>query len=140
VGLSLSRAEGISAAVESTGAEIGWSPAEDGYIASVCKEKEIQEWRNELRSVVPGRTRREILKRLRDLGILMQKRQIVKSEGDDLGTRMRVYVWNWAGELCDGAGKDGAEARTPVREYQRGAEEVAACEASLGEPEFSVIG
>ena len=63
------RAEGISAPAESTGAGMSWSRAEDGYIVSVCKEKEIQEWRNELRSVLPGRTRREILKRLRELGI-----------------------------------------------------------------------
>jgi hypothetical protein len=39
-------------------------------MVGVCKEKEMRNWRNELRAVLPGRTRREILKKLWYLGIM----------------------------------------------------------------------
>jgi hypothetical protein len=57
-----------------------WTREEDGYIVSVCKEKDIQEWRKELRDALPGRTRREILKRLWYLGIMMKE-----GEDDEFG-------------------------------------------------------
>jgi hypothetical protein len=89
----------------------------------VCKEKEMRDWRNELRAALPGRTWEEIRKRLRYLGLILQKRRIVKSEGDEVGLRLRVYVSRYA-HLPEGSEDevDMAEAIAHLEAYQRAAE------------------
>jgi hypothetical protein len=105
-----------------------WTREEDGYIIGICKEKEMQDWRKELRAALPGRTRREILKRLWYLGVMMKKVRMVNSEGDDLGSQMRCYVSRNAVNLSDGGEDevDEAEAIAHLEAYQRAAEDVAA--------------
>jgi hypothetical protein len=105
-----------------------WTREEDGYIIGVCKEKEMQDWRNELRAALPGRTRREILKRLWYLGIMMKKVKMVSSEGDDLGGLLRVYVTRNVMTLPEGSGDevDAAEAMAHLEAYQRVAEGITA--------------
>jgi hypothetical protein len=122
----------IGATPEPSGAS-PWTRAEDGYMISICKEKDMRDWRNELRGALPGRIRREILKRLWYLGIMMKKVKITNSEGDDLGAQMRCYVTRNAVNLSDGGEDeaDAAEATAHLEAYQRAAESVPSCDSSL---------
>jgi hypothetical protein len=116
-----------------------WTREEDGHIIGVCKEKEMQDWRNELRAVFPGRTWQEILKRLRYFGMILQKRRIVKSEGDDLGLRLRVYVSRYV-NLPEGSEDeiDWAEAVAHLEAYQRAAEGFTASDCPPCGPGYGV--
>jgi hypothetical protein len=52
----------------------------------------MHDWRNELKGALRGGIWQEILRRLRYLGSILEKGRIVKSEGDEMGLRPRVYV------------------------------------------------
>jgi hypothetical protein len=108
----------------------------DIYIMGICKEKEMQDWRNELRAVMPDRTWQEILKRMRYLGLILQKRRIVKSEGDEVGLRLRVYISRYA-SLPEGSEDeiDEAEAIAHLKAYQRAAEGMTTTDLASGGPE-----
>jgi hypothetical protein len=125
--------------VPESSSPLPWTREEDGYIIGICKEKEMRDWRNELRAAMPGRTWQEILKRMRYLGMILQKRRIVKSEGDDLGLRLRVYISRYM-NLPEGSEDeiDWAEAIAHLQAYQRAAEGVTSggpsCEAGVCAP------
>jgi hypothetical protein len=100
----------------------------------------MQYWREELKAALPGHTWREILKRLRYLGIILHKRRIVKSEGDDLGRRLWVYISRYD-NLSDGGEGEGdeVEAIAHMEAYQRAAEGARSpasclCRSELGGP------
>jgi hypothetical protein len=114
-----------------------WTREEDGYIISTCKEKLFMEdWRAELRDQLPGRTRDEILKRVRYLGLILKKRRIVKSEGDDVGQRMRIYAERYQ-HLTAGSEDevDAARAIAHLEAYQRAAEGVKASDSEFSDQE-----
>jgi hypothetical protein len=113
-----------------------WTREEDGYIIGICKEKEMRDWRNELRAALPGRTWQEILKRMRYLGSILQKRRIVKSEGDEVGLRLRVYISRYA-HLPEGSEDeiDEAEAIAHLEAYQRAAQGITTTDLATGGPE-----
>jgi hypothetical protein len=64
---------------------------------------------------------------LRYLGLILQKRRIVKSEGDEVGLRLRVYISRYA-HLPEGSEDeiDLAEAIAHLEAYQRAAEGITA--------------
>jgi hypothetical protein len=97
----------------------------------------MKDWREKLRAALPERTWQEILKRLRYLGNILEKRRIIKSEGDPLGMRLWVYISRYT-NLPEGSEgeEDEADAIAHMEAYQRAADGVAVSVPGLSESEI----